>query len=78
MTNKHGAYLQEVKNGGSKVRVKNPTPAYTIPKTEGESGQYMADKDYQLKVWKSIGPELRKPKVYQQEIYGDKKKAQGR
>lgn len=56
----------------------NKNPAYKIVKTEGYPGQYVADKDYQLKVWRDVGPETRKPDVYQQTVYGDKKKAEGR
>jgi hypothetical protein len=56
----------------------NKNPAYKVVKTNGYPGQYQADKDFQLKVWKDVGPETRKPDVYQQTVYGDKKKAEGR
>ena len=56
----------------------NKKSAYVVVKTEGYPGQYQNDKDFQLKVWKDVGPETRKPDVYQQTVYGDKKKAEGR
>jgi hypothetical protein len=74
----HVGNIVAVPPSGKVVGNSNKKPSYKVIKTEGYPGQYQADKDFQLKVWKDVGPETRKPDVYQQTVYGDKKKAEGR
>jgi hypothetical protein len=56
----------------------NKNPVYKVIKTEGYPGQYQADKDFQIKVWKDVGPETRKPDVYERSKYTSKAKNEGR
>ena len=57
---------------------RNPSPSYKVVKAKLYSGQYQADKDYQIKVWRVTGPETRKPDVIQRRNYTSKDKAEGR
>jgi hypothetical protein len=61
-----------------KANGSNPTPKYKVVKAKLYPGQYQAEKDYQIKVWKMVGPETRKPDVIQREKYTSKAKNEGR
>jgi hypothetical protein len=73
-----GPYGKPAKQTPPKANGSNSTPKYKVVKAKLYPGQYQAEKDYQIKVWKMVGPETRKPDVIQREKYTSKAKNEGR
>jgi hypothetical protein len=73
-----GPYGKPAAQTPPKSNGSNPTPSYKVVKAKLYPGQFQAEKDYQIKVWKMVGPETRKPDVIQRRNYKSKAAAEGR